>query len=284
MNYFLLIILKILSYLPISILRKFMSILYLVNKLFIRYRYKIIYNNIKIVFPFKSDVQVRKIREGFYDHFFNLFGEIIKLISINKLFIKERVSIKNPDLLDSLLTNYGSVVLMSGHFNNWEWMGAKISISYPDKFIAIYKKLNSSTFNNLFIKIRERFGGKTISMEESIRYIINNKKESKIIGIIGDQNPMINKSTEWITFFDKPIPVFMGGEQIAKKLNYPVIFCNMQKNDNKSYSITFEIIALDSSKTSKGEITKSYFDLLERQIKEEPTKWLWSHRRWRHTK
>ena len=135
-----------------------------------------------------------------------------------------------------------------------------------------------------YISFREKFGGKAVSIEESVRYIIKREKESKIIGIIGDQNPVVNESTEWIDFFDKPIPVFMGAEQIAKKLSYPVIFCNMQKNDKYSYSITFEIIALNPSKTLKGEITKSYFDLLERQIKEEPTKWLWSHRRWRHKK
>ena len=121
-------------------------------------------------------------------------------------------------------------------------------------------------------------------MDESIRYIIKHKDKSKIIGMIADQNPIVNESTSWLPFFEKEVPVFIGAEKIAKKLGYPVLFCNMKKTGNNNYSITFEIISEDSNNMKEGEITKTYFNLLEEQIKNEPSQWLWSHRRWKHRK
>ena len=58
----------------------------------------------------------------------------------------------------------------------------------------------------------------------------------------------------------------------------------MKKTGNNNYSITFEIISEDSNNIKEGEITKTYFNLLEKQIKNEPSQWLWSHRRWKHRK
>jgi len=58
----------------------------------------------------------------------------------------------------------------------------------------------------------------------------------------------------------------------------------MQYVGNNNYSITFEVISTEPKKTKKGEITKCYLKLLEKQIKKEPSQWLWSHRRWRHSK
>ena len=48
------------------------------------------------------------------------------------------------------------------------------------------------------------------------------------------------------------------------------------------YKITFENLEENPRNTAEGEITKRYIQRLEKQIKAEPGKWLWSHRRWKH--
>jgi len=285
MNYLLVIFIKLLSYFPLYILRLFSKFFYIINLLFIRYRFKVVYNNLKLVFPKKNHNELKELRYLFFKYFFNLIIEIIKMITVKRSFINNRVHIKNPELLSNMINDNNNVILLSSHYNNWEWMGAKISMYYNKyPFIAIYKQLSSAIFNNLFIKSRERFGGKVINMEESIRYLLATKKKKKIIGIISDQNPVVNDVTEWLPFFNKEVPVFFGAELLSKKINCPVVFCNMQYVGNNNYSITFEVISTEPKKTKKGEITKCYLKLLEKQIKKEPSQWLWSHRRWRHRK
>ena len=89
---------------------------------------------------------------------------------------------------------------------------------------------------------------------------------------------------DWLPFFGKEVPVFMGAEKLARKMNIPILFCNMQKSDNHKYIISFELLQEDFEQVSEGGITKQYFNRLEQQISQEPSQWLWSHRRWKHKK
>ena len=283
MSIFLIIILKTLSLLPIKILRLISISTYFINKYFIRYRLNIVTQNLKIAFPLKNKSEIKILRDNFFKYFFNTIFEIIKSINVSKRFIDQNVRINNPELLNNYLNENKSVILLSGHYNNWEWLGAKISSFYGPQFVAIYKKLNNKFFDTLISNYRKKFGGEIVNMKESYRFFIKNKKNQKIIGIIADQNPVINDKTKWVPFFNKKVPVFFGAENLAKKLNCPVLFCNMQFNNGK-YTISFEVLSENPNDNSTGEITTKYFKLLEKQIKLQPERWLWSHRRWRHTK
>ena len=283
MSIFLIIILKIMSVLPVSVLRLISTSTYIFNKYFLQYRFNIVTHNLKIAFPNKNKSEIKILRDNFFKYFFNTIFEIIKSTNVSTRFIDKNVRINNPEILDNYLNENKSVILLSGHYNNWEWLGAKISTFYDPQFVAIYKKLNNKIFDIFIINYRKKFGGEIVNMEDSYRYFIKNKNEQKIIGIIADQNPVINDKTKWIPFFNKKVPVYFGAENLAKKLNCPVLFCNMQFKNN-IYTISFEVLSENPNENFVGEITTKYFKLLEKQIKLQPERWLWSHRRWRHTK
>ena len=283
MSSFLIIILKTLSLLPISALRLISISIYFINKYFFKYRFNVVIQNLKIAFPNKNITEIKILRDNFFKYFFNTIFEIIKSTNVSTRFIDQNIKINNPEILNTYLKENKSVILLSGHYNNWEWLGAKISTFYEPQFVAIYKKLNNKVFDIFIRNYRKKFGGEIVNMEDSYRYFIKNKNEQKIIGIIADQNPVINDKTKWIPFFNKKVPVYFGAENLAKKLNCPVLFCNMQFNNNK-YTISFEVLSDNPNESSTGEITTKYFKLLEKQIKLQPERWLWSHRRWRHTK
>ena len=283
MSNLLIIILKILSLLPVTALRLISTSTYFINKYFFKYRFNVVIQNLKIAFPNKNITEIKILRDNFFKYFFNTIFEIIKSTNVSTRFIDQNVKINNPEILNTILKENRSVILLSGHYNNWEWLGAKISTFYNPQFVAIYKKLNNKIFDIFIRNYRKRFGGEIVNMEDSYRYFIKNKNEQKIIGIIADQNPLINDKTKWISFFNKKVPVFFGAENLAKKLNCPVLFCNMQFKNN-IYTISFEVLSENPNENSEGEITTKYFKLLEKQIKLQPERWLWSHRRWRHTK
>ena len=283
MSIFLIIILKILSFLPVSALRLISISTYFINKYFFKYRFNVVIQNLKIAFPNKNITEIKILRDNFFKYFFNTIFEIIKSTNVSMRFIDQNVKINNPEVLNTYIKKNRSVILLSGHYNNWEWLGAKISTFYNPQFVAIYKKLNNKIIDIFIRNYRKRFGGEIVNMEDSYRYFIKYKNEQKIIGIIADQNPVINDKTKWISFFNKKVPVFFGAENLAKKLNCPVLFCNMQFKNN-IYKISFEVLTENPNENTPGEITKKYFKLLEKQIKLQPERWLWSHRRWRHTK
>ncbi|MEE2699916.1 MAG: lysophospholipid acyltransferase family protein [Bacteroidota bacterium] len=273
---------RLFSYLPFFILNFFAWKLNFFNRIFFRYRKNIVQTNLAIAFPNKSKKEIKEISKAFFRHLFDIIMEVIKMISAPKSFINNKVTLQNKELIDRYAENKQTILLVFGHFNNWEWVGQKLSHSAQQKVVGIYKPLKNNTFDKLLKTARTRFGAIAISMEESMRYIINTKDECQILGIIADQNPVINTSTYWVPFFGKEVPVFLGIEKIAKKMDYPVIFCDMQKKDIGKYTVKFEVLEENPKETAKGEITKRYFERLQEQIKKAPSNYLWSHRRWKH--
>ena len=269
------------SLLPLSILYLFSNISHLIIRI-IGYRKEVVLSNLKNSFPEKSEKEIITITNDFFKHLFNLIIEIIKMISANKSLFNNRITITNPELIQNYANQKQTIILVCGHFNNWEWAGQKLSISSKQKVVSIYKPLNNNKFDNLLKKTRTKFGSILVSMEESMRYIVKTKTETQIICIIADQNPIVNATTKWHSFFGREVPVFMGAEKIAKKMNYPVVFCDMQKIKHGKYTITFENLETNPKNTNEGEITKHYFERLEKQIKTNPSQWLWSHKRWKH--
>ena len=267
------------SLIPLSLLN---LLSYLLKIVFV-YRKGVVLNNIKIAFPNKSNLEIKKNYNEFKLYFINLIWEIIKMISSNEEFFKKRVSIKNLDLINDYFKQNRSVILMMGHHNNWEWAGQIISILTKQNFISVYKNLSNTYFNKLMKRIRSKHGALTVEMNDIIKYIYDNP-ECKIIGLISDQNPVVNTNTYWTNFFSHKVPAIDGPEKIARKMNLPVLFCNMKKIKNGYYTITLEVIEENPKNTEVGSITKKFFKRLEKQINDDPNNYLWSHNRWKHKK
>ena len=282
MSRLLVLFIYLLSYFPFFILKGFSCKLNFLNRIFFQYRKNIVQSNLAIAFPNKSSDELSQIRKSFTKHFFNVIVEIIKMISATRSFVDKKVMIKNQQVIDCYAVKKKTILLVFGHFNNWELVGQKLSISAKQQVVGIYKPLANSIFDKLLKTARIKFGAKAVTMQECMRYILNTQDECQIIGLIADQNPVVNTSTHWLPFFGKEVPVFMSIEKIAKKMNYPVIFCNMQKEESGKYTIHFEVLVENPNETQEGEITKRYFERLEKQIKKVPSNYLWSHRRWKH--
>jgi len=272
-------LLWLVSIVPLKVL--YIKSLILSNFFF--YRNHIIKSNIDNAFNNSNIDHKKQIIKGFRRYFLNLICEIIKMISVNNSFYNNRITIKNIEILDQYYDRNQTIVLMMGHHNNWEWAGQIISIKSKQKFVSVYKKLSSSFFDYLMINLRKKNGADVIEMNDIIKHIYDNQ-ECKIIGLIADQNPIVTDSTKWTKFFKQSVPVIDGPEKIARKMNFPVLFCNMNKIKDGYYTISFEVID-ENPKTSKsGDITNKFFNRLEEKIKEEPNNYLWSHNRWKHKK
>jgi KDO2-lipid IV(A) lauroyltransferase len=111
--------------------------------------------------------------------------------------------------------------------------------------------------------------------------MIANKNKLTGTGFISDQTPS-RENAHWLTFLNQDTPVFMGAEKLAKKFNYPVIYCHVVKPRRGYYEIKIDIITMEPQTTPEFYITEKFNSLLEADIINQPEIWLWSHRRWKH--
>ena len=283
-NFLLKISLYFISYLPMWVLYIISDILYLIAYKILGYRKKVVQNNLKNSFPDKTESELEKIKKKFYRHFFDIIVETIKSVSANKYFYRKHITINNIELLDKYHKKNQTVVLALAHFGNWEWGNIRLSIESKQKLIGIYKVLNNNFFNTLMKDMREKFGTEMVSMENTFRYLVKNKNECKIIGLLADQSPVKNESNYWTTFLNQETSVYLGPEKIATKMNCAVLFCSVQKVKRGKYELHLEELCTNPEKTTEGEITSLYLRKMETVINENPEYWLWTHRRWKHKK
>ncbi len=274
----------LISLLPIWSLYLLSDVLYLIVYKIIGYRKNVVFTNLQNSFPNKTGEERKEIQNRFYRHFFDVIVESIKAVSNSESFLRNKVVFKNIEMFDKYFNNNQSIVLAVSHYGNWEWGILGISLNAKQKMMGVYKKLNNSFFNNFMNKNRGKFGADLVEMNDTYRYLVNTKEQCKIIGLLADQSPVKDETNYWTTFLNQETAVYLGPEKIAKKFNYPVVFCSMKKVKRGYYEVFIEELCTNPEKTNEGEITSLYLRKMEEKINEQPEYWLWSHKRWKHKK
>ena len=282
MKYLLLILLWIFSLLPIQILYLISKIIRFIVYDVLCYREKVVIDNIQNTFIEKSQTEVIKLKNNFYDYFFELIVEIIKLLSISNNELNKRFTFSNINVIKQALKKNKSVIVVVGHYGNWEWALRSASNLIDTKIIGVYKRINNTIFEWLLLKIRSNTNVLPVEIKSLPRELVNNN-EKKIYAMVADQSPTLEQSNVRINFLNRDTLVYTGVEKISKKYNMPVFYLNIKLTSKGYYESTFEEIKSKNIKGKNLEITKEFFSKLENQIKSEPRLWLWSHKRWKHT-
>lgn len=275
------------SWLPLRVLYVISDLLYPLIYHIARYRRKVVRRNLINSFPDYSIKQIKEIEKKFYHFFCDLLIEIIRLLHISEKEMKRRITFENLDLLFEHAKSGKSVMLMSGHYCNWEW-AIKLCMYTPHDFpsLPVYQRLRNKHFESLIRKLRNRFGAICVEKDNLVRKIVEMKTtgEMGVFGMASDQSPRARYIRYRMNFLNQDTPVFLGTEQLAKKYDYPVYYLDIKRVKRGYYHAVVIPIASNPTETEEYEITKKFMFILEKNIREQPEFWLWSHNRWKHSK
>ena len=271
--------------LPLRIQYLLSDLLFVLNFLFIGYRKKVVYLNLRNSFPEKSNKDIKSITRKFYRHLFDQMIESIALMHMSPRKILKHNRFKNPEVIEDLYKKNKGVILILGHYGNWEWLvSLQMLVSY--KTLAIYKQLNNKYFDRMYTNIRSRYGMTPVPMNRILRELISReqKNELTLTYSLSDQRPLFRHIQYWTRFLNQDTPVYLGTEKIARKMNLAVVFSKMRKIRRGIYETEFIPLFENSRETKEHEITDKYLSILEKTIIERPELWLWTHKRWKHIK
>lgn len=275
------------SLLPMRVLYVLSDALYLLVGHVVKYRHKVIWNNLKTSFPEKDDRELRHIERQFYRRFCDYVVETIKLMTISERQMRRRMVMTGTDEMDRIAEGGQSVGVYLGHFFNWEYL---TSMTYwvPGRLQCseLYKPLKSKTMDKLFLKVRQRMGTLCISKDESLRKILQFKRQGNplLVGFIADQAPKWENIHHWVMFLNHDTPVFTGTERIMRHTGEAVFYADMRRLRRGYYQCDFKLITANPKAMGEWELTDQYFRMLEETIRRDPANWLWSHNRWKRTR
>ena len=272
------------SRLPFWILYRISDILYIIIYYIVGYRKKVVRHNLQLAFPEKTDAERRQIEKQFYKHFADLFVEMIKAFHMSLAQMKKRFVFNNVELINKLTDTHQNVIIVGGHYGNWEWVFSLASMTNALP-IATYLKINNPYFEKFMLKNRSRFGGELIetkNLRHTLKTYVLQQKQF-ILGLLADQSPQQHRAKYWRPFFgNAKVPVFTGPEILAKQYRTALVFMRINKSRRGYYNVDFELITKTPNDYENYKLTDIFIEKLEQQIKAAPAYYLWTHNRFKH--
>ncbi len=275
-------LLKVLAKFPFWLIYLLADIFYWFVYYVVGYRKKVVIKNLKNAFPEKSEIEINAISKKYFRHFADLTLETIKMRGMKPADFEERMKVTNADLVNRYFENGKSVMVLTMHYNNWEW-GTYLSVHLKHNCLAVYKPLQNVLFDRFMNKTRSKFGTHLVKNDQILRRVLQAEKQNKpvFIWLAGDQTPP-EFHKFWFRFLNQDAMFYPGPAFISKRFNQPVFFQKTEKTERGKYQITFELLFENPAQFSETEIIKTYIQRMEEVIREQPVFYLWSHKRWKH--
>lgn len=282
MNQTIYFILILFSKIPLRILYGLRPLLFLILYRIAAYRKEVVYENIKNSFPEKSDAEIKAISKEFYYNFADYFIESIWMISADKEEVKKRFVIENIEIANNCVQRKKNIAFLAGHIFNFE-----LAIGYSKDFIQdsiylVYKKSRSDFWNQKLKEQRSRFGGKAIESDQIMQIAEKSPRDGKsAFVLVADQSPKDGKSDLFIDFLNQSTLAFKGFEKIVTRNNLIPLYVDIRKAKDGKYYVKLLEIKPETDAFEENELIIKFFALLEKTIQNNPSNWLWSHKRWK---
>lgn len=274
-------LLKPLVALPWPILYLLSDLLYLIGYKVFRYRIHIVDENLKNSFPEKSRQERINIRRKFYRHFFDLTLESLKMITQNASQMRERFNIINPELVNAFTEKNRDVIVVGGHYNNWEFLAYSMDMWLKGQAVGVYHQFKNNFFEKKMRQARAQLGMHLVSRSEAREGALEMLDMRIVLLFFADQSPTIAKKVYWTNFLNQETAVAFGTEKYALQKDAAVVYFHNKKVGRGKYEVTFQLLSEFPNKEAHGAITEKHVRALEEDILEAPEYWLWTHRRWK---
>lgn len=280
---FILSILYAISRLPLRILYVFSDLIFFIIFYIVGYRKKVVLENLKHSFPHKTLAELKSIRRKFFLNFSDYLIETAKSFTVPVDELRVRVQHLNQQVFHDAKAEGKNVILLTGHVFNWEWFTALATIVPQNNCHPVYRKMQSSFWEDEIKKIRNRYGNKAIEAGEVIRHILRQPNNGdRIYMFVADQSPFVTDVNYGIKFLNQKTPVFIGYDKLATRFDFVFVYCDMKKVKRGFYQVNYCRISPEGEQFREYEVVKKFHKMLENTIHRRPDNYLWSHRRWKY--
>ncbi|HPG38453.1 MAG TPA: lysophospholipid acyltransferase family protein [bacterium] len=229
-----------------------------------------------------SPHEIEILAQNVFRHFSTVAADAIRLTVLLKQGLGTVVEGGKPGILDDLKQAKQGAILLTGHFGNWELLGAYLAQNgYPLKVVgtSAYDK----RLDKMIVDTRNLAGYQNIARGKGTREIVRHLRDNGFLGILIDQDTKVEG--EFVNFFGRPAHTATGPVMLAEKFSLPVIPMFMPLFPDLKYRIiTGEKIVLQNTGDARADAianTQKCSDAYQDIISRFPEQWVWMHERWK---
>lgn len=256
---------------------------WLVNDV-IKFRRKVIKENLLGVYSDLSEDQIRETSREMWYHLFLMGCEIVHVPrKVHDTNWRKYISIPDKELITRYLVDYRPLVIVSGHFGNFE-MGGYVTglLGVPSYTVA--RPLDNPHLDRFLNAFRSRNGQFILPKDGSATAVQNVLESGGILAILGDQHAGTKGC--WVDFLGRPAACHKAVALFTLSANAPMIVCYCRHTDRPMH---FEIgstgvadpMELPDDLRDVTQLTQWYNDRMGQAIHVNPDQYWWVHRRWK---
>jgi KDO2-lipid IV(A) lauroyltransferase len=280
------IFLRLLAWTPLPLLYVYGDILYFITFYVARWRVDLARRNLAAAFPDMPAAERETILRRNYRNLARTLMEAIWGSRASGEALMRRVAFENPAVIEKYKAAKQSVVLLTAHTCNWEWLLLAAGARFGIPIDAVYKTLRLKVVDAFTREMRSRFGGNPIPFENFVFELLKRAGEARAYGLLADQTPVKRMPKYWTKFLNQDTAFFLGPERIARYLDAPVLYVEMKRAGTGRYSVRLHVLAEPPYEDEDAgvKIAEAYARGLEATIRAHPADWLWIHNKWKYAR
>jgi KDO2-lipid IV(A) lauroyltransferase len=251
-------------------------------------RRKVILENLRRVFGAAApDAEIERLAQAHYAHFGRLLWEFLRFPWLSQQRRRELVRVENLDALIAALGQGKGVLILTGHFGNFEVATAAGLDSYPQargRFWFVRRPVKPEWLDALVTRRFRRAGFGILPKRGGLDAILDKLASGDLVVFPFDQHAN-RKDGVLVEFFGHPAGTFRSLAVIALSTGAPVVPASSWREPDGRHVLRFEEALAPVEHADTNEAirlnTRSYNAALERMIVRHPEQWWWVHRRWK---
>lgn len=247
-------------------------------------RKQVTLRNLYLAFPNYSEQKIRKIAFGSYKSFAITLVEVLYIPFMTREQIENAIFCENAELVRKYYERGKGLILLSGHFGNWEYIALSVSVQINVPFHVVVKPQRNPYVDAYLNRGRTKWINKIVQLGASIRKIYAELKAYNIVAMVADQRGPADGMR--VVFFDQQSSIYPGPAQLALKTKTPILYGLAVRQTDYSYKAIISEIDTDNlpedEEEQVRELSQRHMRYLESAIRENPEQWLWMHNIWKY--
>lgn len=248
----------------------------------LRIRRRVTIENLAAAFPDWPQAQVERTARACYRHFGITFLELARFPSMRDDDLRNLVAMVGGEhFVDARRAGHG-LVLCTGHFGNWEILGARAALDGMPIWVAAKTQRNPA-IDTFVTRARELRGLHVLKVEEGFRRMLRPLRDGEFMTFLFDQDA--GRRGIFVDFFGRPASTPVGVVRFARMSGCPIVAGYATRQPDGRYRAEIEPpfrVRNDlPPEEAEREALERLVAQLEARVRRHPEQWFWMHRRWK---